>query len=62
MEQSHLLWNIVSLDILTTDESDSSVNGFRITNGNYSVDNPTYHKTYCLPFIFIAIAMTRLQS
>ena len=47
-EQPHLLSDIVSLDILTTHESDSSVNGFRITNGNYSVDKTTYHKTYCL--------------
>ena len=32
-EQSHLFRDIVSLDTLTTHESDASVNDFRITNG-----------------------------
>ena len=59
-EQSHLLLDIVSLNTLTTHEFDASVNDFRIINGSYSVDNSTYHKTYCLPLIFVV--MTRLQS
>ena len=59
-EQAHLLRDIISLDTLTTHESCASVNDFRITNRSYSVDNFTYHKTYCLQLIFVA--MTRLQS
>ena len=31
-EQSHLLWDIISLNTLTTHESCASVNDFRITN------------------------------
>ena len=56
-EQSHLFWDIVSL---TTHESNASANVFRITNGSYSVDNSTYHISYCIQLIFVA--MTRLQS
>ena len=47
-EQSHLLQDIVSLDILTTHESCASVNDFRIINGNHCVDNSTYHKILLL--------------
>ena len=43
-EQSHLLSDIISLDILTTHESCVSVNNFRITNGSDCVNNYTYHK------------------
>ena len=59
-EQLHLLGDIVSLDILTTHESCVSVNGFSITNRNYSANNPTYHKNCYL--WFICKVMTRLQS
>ena len=47
-EQSHLLWDIVSLDILTTCESCASVNDFRIINENHHVDNSTYHKKHAI--------------
>ena len=43
-EQSHLLCDSFSLDILTTHEPCESVNGFSMTNRTYSVNNPTYHK------------------
>ena len=39
-------------------ESCASVNDFKITDGSYSVDNSSYHKTYCLQLMFVA--MTRL--
>ena len=47
IEQSHLLLDIISLDILTTHESCVSVNDSRITHGSDCANNYTYHKTYC---------------
>ena len=62
IEESHLLCDIISLDILTTHESCVLVNDFKRTNGSDCVDNYTYHKTYCFTVDICSLPMTRFQS
>ena len=52
--QSHLLCEIISIDILTTHESCASVNGFSVIKGNYCMNNFTHQSNYYSLFICIS--------